>query len=51
MYMLHLFNFLLTGHADMIFLLPVPEPSGEDSHEPGSSGFLTNKQTCSEYPR
>ncbi|NWQ94624.1 NBR1 protein, partial [Burhinus bistriatus] len=27
------------------------EPSGEDSHEPGSSGFLTSKQKCSEYPR
>ncbi|NXN65837.1 NBR1 protein, partial [Himantopus himantopus] len=27
------------------------EPSGEDSHEPGSSGFLTSKQMCSEYPR
>ncbi|KAM6042492.1 next to BRCA1 gene 1 protein [Theristicus caerulescens] len=27
------------------------EPSGEDSHEPRSSGFLTNKQKCSEYPR
>ncbi|NXL11462.1 NBR1 protein, partial [Mesembrinibis cayennensis] len=27
------------------------EPSGEDSHEPRSSGFLTSKQKCSEYPR
>ncbi|XP_075379038.1 next to BRCA1 gene 1 protein isoform X4 [Mycteria americana] len=27
------------------------EPSGEDSHGPGSSGFLTSKQKCSEYPR
>ncbi|XP_054080244.1 next to BRCA1 gene 1 protein isoform X5 [Rissa tridactyla] len=27
------------------------EPSGEDSHEPGSSGLLTSKQRCSEYPR
>ncbi|NWY54346.1 NBR1 protein, partial [Chionis minor] len=27
------------------------EPSGEDSHEPGSSGFLASKQKCSEYPR
>ncbi|NXU53672.1 NBR1 protein, partial [Turnix velox] len=27
------------------------EPSGEDSHEPGTSGFLTNKQRCSEYAR
>ncbi|NWW48943.1 NBR1 protein, partial [Pedionomus torquatus] len=27
------------------------EPSGEDSREPGSSGFQTNKQRCSEYPR
>ncbi|KAM6115015.1 next to BRCA1 gene 1 protein isoform 2-T2 [Phoenicopterus ruber ruber] len=27
------------------------EPSGEDSHGPGSSGFLTNKQKCSEHPR
>ncbi|NXS96397.1 NBR1 protein, partial [Jacana jacana] len=27
------------------------EPSGEDSHEPGASGFLTSKQRCSEYPR
>ncbi|NXK16404.1 NBR1 protein, partial [Arenaria interpres] len=27
------------------------EPSGEDSHEPGSSGVLTSKQRCSEYPR
>ncbi|NWS48255.1 NBR1 protein, partial [Probosciger aterrimus] len=27
------------------------EPSGEDSHGPGSSGFLTNKRKCSEYPR
>ncbi|KAM6115016.1 next to BRCA1 gene 1 protein isoform 3-T3 [Phoenicopterus ruber ruber] len=26
------------------------EPSGEDSHGPGSSGFLTNKQKCSEHP-
>ncbi|KFQ43727.1 Next to BRCA1 1, partial [Nestor notabilis] len=27
------------------------EPSGEDSHGPGSSGFLTSKRKCSEYPR
>ncbi|NXK12825.1 NBR1 protein, partial [Herpetotheres cachinnans] len=27
------------------------EPSGEDSRGPGSSGFLTSKQKCSEYPR
>ncbi|NXC05408.1 NBR1 protein, partial [Orthonyx spaldingii] len=27
------------------------EPSGEDSHGPGSSGFLTSKQKFSEYPR
>uniref|UniRef100_A0A8C0E973 Next to BRCA1 gene 1 protein n=1 Tax=Bubo bubo TaxID=30461 RepID=A0A8C0E973_BUBBB len=27
------------------------KPSGEDSHGPGSSGFLTSKQKCSEYPR
>ncbi|XP_014814645.1 PREDICTED: next to BRCA1 gene 1 protein isoform X2 [Calidris pugnax] len=27
------------------------EPSGEDSQEPGSSGVLTSKQRCSEYPR
>ncbi|KAM9255026.1 next to BRCA1 gene 1 protein isoform 1-T1 [Cariama cristata] len=27
------------------------EPSGEDSHGPGSSGFLTSKQKYSEYPR
>ncbi|NWR65811.1 NBR1 protein, partial [Bucorvus abyssinicus] len=27
------------------------EPSGEDSHSPGSSGFVTSKQKCSEYPR
>ncbi|XP_071584324.1 next to BRCA1 gene 1 protein isoform X1 [Heliangelus exortis] len=27
------------------------EPSGEDSHGPGSSGFQTSKQKCSEYPR
>ncbi|NWU67007.1 NBR1 protein, partial [Pterocles burchelli] len=27
------------------------EPSGEDSDAPGSSGFLTSKQKCSEYPR
>ncbi|KFV06182.1 Next to BRCA1 1, partial [Pterocles gutturalis] len=27
------------------------EPSGEDSDGPGSSGFLTSKQKCSEYPR
>ncbi|NXL36467.1 NBR1 protein, partial [Glaucidium brasilianum] len=27
------------------------EPSGEDSHRPGSSGFLSSKQKCSEYPR
>ncbi|NXL46423.1 NBR1 protein, partial [Podilymbus podiceps] len=27
------------------------EPNGEDSHGPGSSGFLTSKQKCSEYPR
>ncbi|XP_064329419.1 next to BRCA1 gene 1 protein isoform X2 [Phalacrocorax carbo] len=27
------------------------EPSGEDSHGPGSSGFLASKQKCSEYPR
>ncbi|KAF1584372.1 hypothetical protein FQV11_0003383, partial [Eudyptes moseleyi] len=27
------------------------EPSGEDSHGPGSSGFVTSKQKCSEYPR
>ncbi|KFQ80713.1 Next to BRCA1 1 [Phaethon lepturus] len=27
------------------------EPSGEDSHGPGSSEFLTSKQKCSEYPR
>ncbi|NXX52117.1 NBR1 protein, partial [Scopus umbretta] len=27
------------------------EPSGEDSHGSGSSGFLTSKQKCSEYPR
>ncbi|NWX51320.1 NBR1 protein, partial [Steatornis caripensis] len=27
------------------------EPSGEDSHGPGPSAFLTSKQKCSEYPR
>ncbi|NWW93506.1 NBR1 protein, partial [Rhynochetos jubatus] len=27
------------------------EPSGEDSHGPGSSGYLTSKQKCSEHPR
>ncbi|NXI48114.1 NBR1 protein, partial [Galbula dea] len=27
------------------------EPSGEDSHGPGSSGFVTSKQKCSEFPR
>ncbi|XP_032841856.1 next to BRCA1 gene 1 protein isoform X3 [Tyto alba] len=27
------------------------EPSGEDSHGPGSFGFLTSKQKCSEYSR
>ncbi|NXJ96862.1 NBR1 protein, partial [Corythaixoides concolor] len=27
------------------------EPSGEDSHGPGSSGVVTTKQKCSEYPR
>ncbi|XP_068274909.1 next to BRCA1 gene 1 protein isoform X5 [Nyctibius grandis] len=27
------------------------EPSGEDSHGPGSSGFVASKQKCSEYPR
>ncbi|NXX83916.1 NBR1 protein, partial [Urocolius indicus] len=27
------------------------EPSGEDSHGPGSSGIPTSKQRCSEYPR
>ncbi|NXG64335.1 NBR1 protein, partial [Hemiprocne comata] len=27
------------------------EPSGEDSDRPGSSGFLTSKHKCSEYPR
>ncbi|KFQ57890.1 Next to BRCA1 1, partial [Pelecanus crispus] len=27
------------------------EPSGEDSHGQGSSGFLASKQKCSEYPR
>ncbi|XP_035759508.1 next to BRCA1 gene 1 protein isoform X2 [Egretta garzetta] len=27
------------------------EPSGEDSHGPGSSGVLSSKQKCSEYPR
>ncbi|NXW34034.1 NBR1 protein, partial [Phaetusa simplex] len=27
------------------------EPSGEDSHEPGSSGLLASKQRCSENPR
>ncbi|XP_075299479.1 next to BRCA1 gene 1 protein isoform X1 [Opisthocomus hoazin] len=27
------------------------EARGEDSHGPGSSGFLTSKQKCSEYPR
>ncbi|XP_010192251.1 PREDICTED: next to BRCA1 gene 1 protein [Mesitornis unicolor] len=27
------------------------EPSGEDSHGPGSSGFLTNRQMGAEYPR
>ncbi|XP_030364253.2 next to BRCA1 gene 1 protein isoform X2 [Strigops habroptila] len=27
------------------------EPSGEDSYGPGSSGFLTTKRKCSEYPR
>ncbi|NXX17111.1 NBR1 protein, partial [Podargus strigoides] len=27
------------------------EPSGEDSQGPGSSGFLTSKEKCSEYPR
>ncbi|NXV96545.1 NBR1 protein, partial [Calonectris borealis] len=26
------------------------EPSGEDSHGPGSSGCRTSKQKCSEYP-
>ncbi|XP_074892751.1 next to BRCA1 gene 1 protein isoform X1 [Buteo buteo] len=29
----------------------IDEPSGEVSHGPGSSGFLTSKQKCSEYPR
>ncbi|NXE24647.1 NBR1 protein, partial [Ardeotis kori] len=27
------------------------EPSGEDSHGPGSSELLSSKQKCSEYPR
>ncbi|NXW53853.1 NBR1 protein, partial [Eurystomus gularis] len=27
------------------------DPSGEDSHGPGYSGVVTNKQKCSEYPR
>ncbi|NXN13496.1 NBR1 protein, partial [Indicator maculatus] len=27
------------------------EPSGEDTHGPGSSGFVASKQKCSEYPR
>ncbi|NXH73326.1 NBR1 protein, partial [Hydrobates tethys] len=27
------------------------EPSGEDSYGPGSPGFRTSKQKCSEYPR
>ncbi|NXO52661.1 NBR1 protein, partial [Aramus guarauna] len=27
------------------------EPSGADSRGPGSSGFLSSKQKCSEYPR
>ncbi|NWX09705.1 NBR1 protein, partial [Caloenas nicobarica] len=27
------------------------EPSGEDSHGPGASGFPTSKQNCPEYPR
>ncbi|XP_064030154.1 next to BRCA1 gene 1 protein isoform X2 [Pogoniulus pusillus] len=27
------------------------EPSGEDSHGPGPSGFVASKQKCSEYPR
>ncbi|NXP53023.1 NBR1 protein, partial [Heliornis fulica] len=27
------------------------EPSGEDNHGPASSGLLTSKQNCSEYPR
>ncbi|NWH65107.1 NBR1 protein, partial [Geococcyx californianus] len=27
------------------------EPSGEDSHGPGASGYLMSKQKCSEYPR
>ncbi|NXX97062.1 NBR1 protein, partial [Centropus bengalensis] len=27
------------------------EPSGEDSHGPGASGFVMSKQTFSEYPR
>ncbi|NXW23029.1 NBR1 protein, partial [Circaetus pectoralis] len=29
----------------------IDEPGGEVSHGPGSSGFLTSKQKCSEYPR
>ncbi|XP_069642329.1 next to BRCA1 gene 1 protein isoform X7 [Haliaeetus albicilla] len=29
----------------------IDEPSGKVSHGPGSSGFLTSKQKCSEYPR
>uniref|UniRef100_A0A8B9MAF0 Next to BRCA1 gene 1 protein n=1 Tax=Accipiter nisus TaxID=211598 RepID=A0A8B9MAF0_9AVES len=46
-------SFSLTGHVDMIFsfFLAFLEPGGEVSHGPGSSGFLTSKQKCSEYPR
>ncbi|XP_049655595.1 next to BRCA1 gene 1 protein isoform X4 [Accipiter gentilis] len=29
----------------------IDEPGAEVSHGPGSSGFLTSKQKCSEYPR
>ncbi|KAM9657025.1 next to BRCA1 gene 1 protein isoform 8-T8 [Morphnus guianensis] len=29
----------------------IDEPGGEVGHGPGSSGFLTSKQKCSEYPR
>uniref|UniRef100_A0A8B9E5S1 Next to BRCA1 gene 1 protein n=1 Tax=Anser cygnoides TaxID=8845 RepID=A0A8B9E5S1_ANSCY len=45
-----LFSFSFTVRVDTVYFL-LPEPSGEDSHGPGSSGFLTRNQKFSEYPR
>ncbi|KFQ18095.1 Next to BRCA1 1, partial [Merops nubicus] len=51
----HIFQEPKMSSSENIFSAPHnqirEEPSGEDGHGPGSSGFVTSKQKCSEYPR